>query len=201
MKLPDIRDADIAGKTVLLRADLNVALRSGTADATRIVRCAETIKALVERGARVVVIAHLGHPKGIANPVLSIAPIARLLSVELGREVQFVADCIGAVAERTTRSLPDGGVAMLENLRFHAGEEHNDRTFALMLSVNGDIYVDDAPACSVRRHASIDAIVPLMPAFAGPQLSAAVADLDHAEALGLPGVAALMSNTKVLETN
>ncbi|MDO8358433.1 MAG: phosphoglycerate kinase [Devosia sp.] len=201
MKLSDIRDADIAGKTVLLRADLNVALRGGAADATRIVRCAETIAALVDRGARVVVIAHLGHPKGIANPVLSIAPIARLLSVELGREVQFVGDCIGAVAERTTRSLADGAVAVLENLRFHAGEEHNDRAFALMLSVNGDIYVNDAPACSVRRHASIDAIVALMPAFAGPQLIAAVANLDGTEALRLPGVAALMSNTKVLETS
>jgi phosphoglycerate kinase len=200
MILPDIRDADIAGKTILLRADLNVPFK-GTeiADRSRIARAAMVIAMLLARGARVVVMAHLDRPGGVANPVMSIAPLAQALSEELNRSVRFVPDSIGATAERWTRSLPEGGVALLENLRFHAEEEQNDRAFAMMLSVHGDLYVNDAPSSSIRQHASIHAIVPLMRAYAGPQLIAHVAQFDEAEALALPGVAALMSNLKVPE--
>lgn len=199
MSLPSIMDADVTGKTVLLRADLNVPIVSGAVgDRTRVVAAARTIEALVARGARVVVMAHLDRPRGVANPVLSIQPVARALADELKHDVQFVPDCVGAVAERQTRSLSDGAVALLENLRFHAEEELNDRSFALMLSVHGDLYVNDAPACSVRRHASIDAIVPLMPAYAGPLLLAHVAAEGEA-ASALPGVAALINKTRILE--
>jgi phosphoglycerate kinase len=198
--LPDVREASVDGKTVLLRADLNVPFRgTAIADRTRIIRAAVTIGSLLARGARVAVMAHLDRPGGIANPVMSIAPVAEALSDELNRSVRFVSDSIGATAERWTRSLPEGGVALLQNLRFHAGEEENDRAFAMMLSVHGDIYVNDAPSCSVRRHASIHAIAGLMPAYAGPQLLALAASLDEMQARDLPGVAALMAKTHTLE--
>jgi phosphoglycerate kinase len=200
MILPDIRDVDIAGKTILLRADLNVPFKGGDiADRSRIARAATAIGMLLARDARVVVIAHLDRPGGVANPVMSIAPVAQALSEELNRSVRFVPDSIGATAERWTRSLPEGGVALLENLRFHAEEEQNDRAFAMMLSVHGDLYVNDAPSSSIRQHASIHAIVPLMRAYAGPQLIAHATHLDEAAALALPGVAALMSTLKVPE--
>lgn len=200
MPLPDIREAQIDGKTILLRADLNVPFKGGViADHSRIHRAAATINALLARGARIVVMAHLDRPRGVANPVMSMAPVAGALADELNRDVRFVPDCVGAGAERWTRSLPEGGVALLENLRFHAEEEEDDRSFALLLSVHGDLYVNDAPASSIRRHASIHAIVPLMRAFAGPQLIAHVAQLDEGTALALPGVAALMTKLKVPE--
>ena len=163
MMLPDFRDAPLDGKSVLLRADLNVPFE-GTeiADRGRVVRCAATVSQLLARGARVVIIAHLDRPRGVVNPVLSIAPVASALATELNRNVRFVPDSVGATAERWTRSLPEGGVALLENLRFHGEEEENDRAFAMMLSVHGDIYVNDAPSSSIRRHASIHAIAALM---------------------------------------
>jgi len=198
--LPDVRDAQLDGKTVLLRADLNVPFTGAViADRARIRRAAKTINLLVNRGARVVVMAHLDRPNGVANPVMSFARVALVLADELNRSLRFVPDSIGATAERWTRSLPEGGVALLENLRFHAEEEQDDRAFAMMLSVHGDLYVNDAPSSSIRQHASIHAIVPLMRAFAGPQLIAHAAQLDEAEALALPGVAALMSTFKVPE--
>jgi phosphoglycerate kinase len=198
--LPDIRDAHLDGKTVLLRADLNVPYAGVViADRSRIRRTAATVSALVNRGARVVVMAHLNRPRGVANPVMSFAPVAAALADELNRSVRFVPDCIGASAERWTRSLQDGDVALLENLRFHAEEEQDDRSFAMMLSVHGDLYVNDAPSSSIRQHASIHAIVPLMRAYAGPHLLAHLAELDEAEAQRLPGVVALMSKIKVSE--
>ena len=198
--LPDIRDAQLDGKTVLLRADLDVSFAgTAVADRLRIHRAAATINGLVSCGARVVVMAHLDRPRGVANPVMSLAPVAAALADDLNRSVRLVPDCIGASAERRTRSVPEGGVALLENLRFHAEEEQDDRSFAMLLSVHGDLYVNDAPSSSIHQHASIHAIVPLMRAYAGPQLLAHLAGLDDAEAQHLPGVAALMSKNKVLE--
>lgn len=200
MNLPDIRDVVLDGKTVLLRADLNVPFRGDViADHSRLHRCAATLDLLIARGARVVVMAHRGRPNGLANPNLSNAPIVRALSDAIGKGVRFAADCVGELAERHTRSLPAGGIVLLENLRFHAAEEANDRSFALLLSVHGDLYVNDAPSSSSRSHASLAAIVPLMRAYAGPQLIAHVATLPDREAALLPGVKALMSNSKIPE--
>ena len=107
MPLPDIREAQIDGKTILLRADLNVPFKGGViADHSRIHRAAATINALLARGARIVVMAHLDRPRGVANPVMSMAPVAGALADELNRDVRFVPDCVGAGAERWTRSLP-----------------------------------------------------------------------------------------------
>lgn len=200
MLLPDCREAPLNGKTVLLRADLNVpVVRTVIVDHSRVASCALTVGYLLGQGARVIIMAHLDRPHGVANPVLSMAPVAEALGNVLNRSIRFVPTSIGAQAERLTGTLAKGGVAMLENLRFHTEEEANDRSFALMLSVHGDLYVNDAPACSIRRHASIHAIAALMPAYAGPQLLAHVAAVGEAEALRLPGVEALFSKSTVLE--
>jgi phosphoglycerate kinase len=198
MTLPDIRKTDVAGRTVLLRADLNVPMQNGrVTDATRIIRFAPTVSTLLDRGASVVVMSHLGRPDGIANPTLSLQPVARALAAEIGRDVQFVPDCVGALAERVTRSLPPGEVVTLENLRFHPGEEADDRSFALMLSVHGDLYVNDAFSCSHRAHASTHAIVRLMPSFAGPSLLAEVEALSRALDAPERPAAALVGGSKV----
>jgi len=196
--LPDIRDADVAGRTVLVRADLNVPMHHGVVtDATRIIRFAPTVAALQNRGAKVVVMSHLGRPNGQPNPIHSLAPVANALSQELDSEVRFVADCIGGSAEAVSRTLSPGSVAMLENLRFHEGEEANDRSFALMLSVNGDVFVNDAFSCSHRAHASTDAITRLMPSYAGPSLLAEVEALTLALDDPDRPVAAVVGGAKV----
>ena len=196
--LPDIRDVEVAGRTVLVRADLNVPLRNGAVvDATRIVRFAPTLRDLLARGASIVVMTHLGRPGGEANSVYSVRPIADTLSREIGRDVVFVPDCVGAVAERAADCLAEGKVLLLENLRFHRGEEENCRSFALMLSVNGDIYVNDAFSCSHRAHASVHAITEVMPAFAGPSLLAEMAMLAAALEDPKRPVAALVGGAKI----
>ncbi|MBZ9993953.1 phosphoglycerate kinase [Mesorhizobium sp. BH1-1-4] len=196
--LPDIRTAEIAGKTVLVRADLNVPLKNGmVADATRIVRFAPTVRDLLARGAKVVVMTHLGRPDGDANPIYSVRPVTGTLSTEVGREVVFVPDCVGPTAEKAAKHHQDGKVLLLENLRFHKGEEANSRNFALRLSVNGDLFVNDAFSCAHRAHASTHAIAEIMPAYAGPSLLAEVAALTAALDAPEKPVAALVGGSKV----
>jgi len=177
-------DIDVAGKRVLLRADLNVPVRDGqVTDATRIERLAPTIAALIEKGARVVVMSHFGRPKG-PDPAQSLRPLVEPLSRAIGgRPVHFAADCVGPEAARIVAALRPGEVALLENLRFHQGEEANDPGFAKELAVLGDIYVDDAFSAAHRAHASIAALAHLLPAAAGrnmqAELEALGAALDH----------------------
>ncbi len=177
-------DLDVAGKRVLLRADLNVPVRDGhVTDATRIERLAPTIEALIGKGARVVVMSHFGRPKGV-DPSQSLRPLVEPLSRAIGgRPVHFAADCIGAQAERVVAALRPGEVALLENLRFHPGEEANDPVFAGQLARLGDAYVDDAFSAAHRAHASIAALAHLLPAAAGrnmqAELEALGAALDH----------------------
>src|SRR5579864_5214771 len=137
-----IDDLDVAGKRVLLRADLNVPMKDGkVADATRIERLAPTIEALILKGARVVVLSHFGRPKG-PGPSFSLRPLVEPLSRAIsGRPVRFAPDCVGPEAQRVVDSLRPGEVALLENLRFHKGEETNDPAFAKALAALGDVYV------------------------------------------------------------
>jgi phosphoglycerate kinase len=177
-------DLDVAGKRVLLRADLNVPVRDGhVTDATRIERLAPTIEALIGKGARVVVMSHFGRPKGV-DPSQSLRPLVEPLSRAIGgRPVHFAADCIGPEAERVVVALRPGEVALLENLRFHPGEEANDPVFAGQLALIGDAYVDDAFSAAHRAHASIAALAHLLPAAAGKNMQAELealgAALDH----------------------
>lgn len=196
--LPDIRNIDVSGQRVIIRADLNVPMAGGkVADRTRISRFAPTVKALTDRGASVVILTHLGRPEGEKNPVYSTRPLASVLSEELGKDVTFVADCVGQLAEWSTGHLAPGEVVLLENLRFYPGETANDRNFALRLSVHGDIYVNDAFSCAHRAHASTHAIASLMPAFAGPSLIAEVEALKAALERPERPVAALVGGSKV----
>jgi len=190
---------EVAGKRVLLRLDLNVPMREGrVADATRIERVLPTLAELMEKGARVVVLAHRGRPKGKADPALSLAPVAAALGQCLpGRQVGFAEDCIGPVAERAVSALGPGQAVLLENLRFHAGEEANDACFAGTLAALGDVYVNDAFSCAHRAHASTEALAHLLPAAAGRAMTAELEALERA--LGSPEhpVVAVVGGAKV----
>lgn len=195
---PDIRDAEVAGRTVLVRADLNVPIRDGAVtDATRITRFAPTVRALIDRGARVVVMTHLGRPDGKVDPAFTTRPIADVLAGAIGAKVEFAPDALTAPGRREGHDLAPGTVLLLENLRFHKEEEANDTGFAARLAALGEIYVNDAFSCAHRAHASTHAIVAHLPAFAGPALLDEVAALGAALETPERPVAALVGGAKV----
>ncbi|HVC55568.1 MAG TPA: phosphoglycerate kinase [Stellaceae bacterium] len=199
-------DLAVAGKRVLLRADLNVPVKDGrVTDATRIERLAPTIAALVAKGAKVIVMSHFGRPKG-PDPSQSLRPLVEPLSQAIGgRTVHFAPDCVGPEAERVVRSLQPGEIALLENLRFHPGEEANDPQFAKQLAALGDFYVDDAFSAAHRAHASIAALAHLLPAAAGKlmqaELEALGAALEHPQrpVIALVGGAKVSSKLDLLK--
>ena len=192
-------DIDVSGKRVFLRADLNVPIRDGTvSDATRISRLAPTITELADKGAVVVVASHFGRPKGEPVPDMSLAPLAGPLSAALGgRNVSFANDCVGPEAQKVVGAASDGDVVLLENLRFHGGEELNDPDFAAELAALADIYVNDAFSAAHRAHASTEALARLLPAVAGRMMQAELDALDSA--LGSPErpVGAIVGGAKV----
>ncbi len=164
-----VRDLDPAGRRVLVRVDFNVPLKGGeVTDDTRIVAALPTLRYLLEKQARLVLMSHLGRPDGKADPKYSLRPVAARLERLLRRPVAFSADCVGAAAESQAAALPDGGVLLLENLRFHAEEERNDPGFARRLATLGDCYVNDAFGTAHRAHASTAAVAGILkPAVAG----------------------------------
>jgi len=199
VKFRTLDDIDARGKTVLLRADLNVPMKNGkVTDSTRIERLAPTIEALIGKGAKVVVMSHFGRPKGKPEPALSLRPLVAPLEKAIGgRHVAFAADCVGEVARGVVAALRPGQVALFENLRFHKEEEANSADFARALAELGDIYVDDAFSAAHRAHASIDALARLLPAAAGKLMEAELDAL--AAALDAPArpVIALIGGAKV----
>ena len=192
-------DFAVAGKKVLLRLDLNVPIRDGqVTDRTRIDRAAPTITALTAAGARVIVMSHFGRPKGRVVPEMSLRPLLRPLADALGGQaVAFAEDCVGSAAAAAVDGLADGGVALLENLRFHAGEEGNDPSFCDALAALGDIYVNDAFSAAHRAHASTDGLARRLPAAAGRLMQAELEALERA--LGAPArpVMAMVGGAKV----
>lgn len=198
-KFRTLDEIDVRGKTVLLRADLNVPVKdSVVTDATRIERLAPTIEALIAKGAKVVVMSHFGRPRGKPDPAVSLRPLVAPLAKAIGgRHVAFASDCIGEQAKRVVAALRPGQVALLENLRFHAGEEANSPDFARALAELGDVYVDDAFSAAHRAHASIEALAHLLPAAAGKLMEAELNAL--AAALDSPArpVLALIGGAKV----
>lgn len=192
-------DIDVAGKRVFLRADLNVPMRDGAvSDATRISRLAPTITELADKGAIVIVASHFGRPKGEPVPEMSLAPLAGPLSAALGgRNVSFANDCIGAEAQKVVGGAKGGDVVLLENLRYHEGEELNDPDFAAELAKLADVYVNDAFSAAHRAHASTEALARLLPAAAGRMMQAELDALDSA--LGSPErpVGAIVGGAKV----
>jgi phosphoglycerate kinase len=191
-------DLDVKGKRVLVRADLNVPMKDGhVTDASRIERQAPTIKELSDKGARVIVLSHFDRPKGKVVPSMSLKPIAPALAKDIGRPVAFADDCIGPVAQAAVAKLKDGDVLLLENTRFHAGEEANDDAFAKQFAALGDIFVNDAFSAAHRAHATTSALAYLLPSAAGRSMQA---ELEHLnKALGDPQrpVMAVVGGAKV----
>lgn len=164
-----IEDVDVRGKKVLVRVDFNVPLddSQNITDETRIQAALPTIRYLIDHGAKVILMSHLGRPKGEVNPKYSLKPVAKRLGELLGTRVLFADDCVGPEAEKVVGELKDGEVALLENLRFHKEETQNDADFAKQLASLGDIYVNDAFGSAHRAHASTAGVADYLPAVAG----------------------------------
>lgn len=189
---------DAKGKRVLLRADLNVPVKDGRiTDRTRIERLCPTIAELANDGARVVICSHFDRPKGKRVPEMSLKPLVEALSAALKRPVAWADDCIGPVAEAAVAALKDGEVLLLENTRFHPGEEKNDPEMAAALARLADAYVNDAFSAAHRAHASTEGVARLLPAYAGRLMEAELKALDAA--LGNPArpVVAIVGGAKV----
>ena len=188
-------DLDVAGKTVLVRADLNVPMRDGeVSDDTRIRSVIPTLKAILARGGKVVVLSHFGRPKGKRSPEASLRPVVEPLSRALGRPVAFAEDCIGPDALKVVKA---HDVVLLENLRYHAGEEANGEGFAAKLAELGDAYVNDGFSVSHRAHASVEAITHLLPSAAGLSMQAELEALEKALHNPDRPVAAIVGGSKV----
>ena len=192
-------EIECRGRCVLVRGDLNVPMQNGVVtDSTRLDRFAPTVRELSDKGARVAVISHLGRPKGEAKPELSLRQIVDALSTALGgRAVVFADDCIGDAAKNAIDNLPDGGIVLLENLRFHAGEEANDPTFVAALAENADLFVNNGFSVSHRAHASTAGIAGALPAYAGRGMQAELEALAAALEVPKKPVAALVGGAKV----
>ena len=176
--------AELRGKRVLVRVDLNVPMENGrVTDATRIERVLPTLRDIVDHGGRAILLAHFGRPKGKPDPKDSLKPLVAPLSERLGRPVAFAADCVGEVASTAVAAMKDGDVLLLENTRFHAGEETNDPGLVRDLAALGDLYVNDAFSAAHRAHASTEGLARALPAFAGrsmqAELTALTKGLEH----------------------
>ena len=174
-------DLEVRGKRVLVRLDLNGPMTDGkVTDATRIERQAPTVRELSEKGARVIVLSHFERPGGKVVPEMSLKPVAAALSDVLKRPVSFADDCVGASAEAAVAKLQEGDVLLLENTRFHKGEEKNDPEFAKALAALGDVYVNDAFSAAHRAHASTEGLAHLLPSAAGRSMEAELSHLAKA---------------------
>jgi phosphoglycerate kinase len=197
-RLKPASEADVRGRRVLVRADLNVPTKEGrVTDATRLERLVPGLKDLMGRGARVIVLSHFGRPKGGPDKENSLAPVAAALSDLLGAPVALGPDCIGAAAEATVAGLAAGRVAVLENTRFHKGEEKNDPAFAAELAKLGDIFVNDAFSAAHRAHASTEGLTHLLPSYAGPLMMEEIAALRAALEAPQRPTAAVVGGAKV----
>jgi phosphoglycerate kinase len=189
---------NVKGKRVLLRVDLNVPVSGGkVTDATRIERVAPTILELSGKGAKVILLAHFGRPKGGPSDEFSLRQIVDETKAVLGKPVAFGEDCIGEAAAKAVAAMADGDILLLENTRFHAGEEKNDPGFAKSLAENGDIFVNDAFSAAHRAHASTEGLAHILPAYAGRTMEAELSALEAG--LGDPKrpVVAIVGGAKV----
>ncbi|MFV1497986.1 phosphoglycerate kinase [Phaeobacter sp. JH20_02] len=189
---------DLAGKRVLVRVDINVPVEDGrVTDDTRIQRVAPTVKDILAKGGTPILLAHFGRPKGKVVEEMSLRPLVPALEAAFDAPVTFAADCRGPAAEAALAGLPAGAVLLLENTRFHAGEEKNDAALAAEMAQLGDIYCNDAFSAAHRAHASTEALARLLPACAGRLMEAELTALDAA--LGQPQrpVTAVVGGAKV----
>ncbi len=189
---------DVRGKRVLVRADLNVPLRDGRiTDLTRIERLSPTIVELAGKGAKVIVLSHFDRPKGKVVPDMSLRPVAAALGAVLRRPTAFAADCIGPEAGAAVAAMAEGDILVLENTRFHPGEESNDPALAKAIAANGDIFVNDAFSAAHRAHATTEGLAHLLPAYAGRLMQAELAALEAALSHPKRPVGAIVGGSKV----
>lgn len=189
---------DIAGKRVLVRVDLNVPVADGkVTDSTRIERVAPTILELSEKGAKVILLAHFGRPKGEPVADMSLSQIVPAVEEVLDHAVFFASDCIGAPAADAVAKMNDGDILLLENTRFHKGEEKNDTAFVEALAANGDIYVNDAFSAAHRAHASTEGLARHLPAYAGRTMQAELEALEKGLGQPVRPVVAIVGGAKV----
>lgn len=191
-------DMDFADKRVLVRVDLNVPMEDGkVTDTTRIERVLPTIRDIAAKNGKVILLAHFGRPKGERVASMSLKPVVRPLSELLGLSVDFADDCVGPEAKAAVEKMVPGGILLLENTRYHKGEEKNDPDFAKALAENGDVYVNDAFSAAHRAHASTEGLAHLLPACAGRTMQAELDALGAA--LGSPKrpVLAVVGGAKV----
>ena len=189
--------ADVAGKRVLVRVDFNVPIEHGrVSDYARLVAALPTVRDIVRRGGKAILLSHFGRPKG-PDPSQSLAPVAPEFAKILGRPVAFALDCIGPQAEEAVAAMKPGEVVLLENTRFHAGEEKNAPEFVAALAKLGDIYVNDAFSAAHRAHASTEGIARKLPAYAGRSMQAELAALDKAFEAPERPFAAIVGGAKI----
>src|SRR5262249_41324506 len=189
--------ADLRGKRVLVRVDLNVPMENGkVADATRIERVAPTITEIADKGGKVILLSHLGRPKG-PDPAQSLRPVAEALARVINRPVTFAPHCIGPVAEAAVAALKPGDVLCLENTRFHRGEEKNEAGFVAALAKLGDIWVNDAFSAAHRAHASTEGLGHHLPAYAGRAMQAELDALTRALEAPERPLAAIVGGAKI----
>ncbi|MEJ0051339.1 MAG: phosphoglycerate kinase [Methylovirgula sp.] len=194
---PILDDAELAGKRVLIRVDLNVPMDGDKiADATRIDRILPNLQEISAKGAKVIILSHLGRPKG-REERYSLRPVVGELSARLGRPVAFAADCVGPEAEKAVEALKNGEYLLLENTRFHAGEEKNDEAFLDRLAALGDVYVNDAFSCAHRAHASTEGLARRLPSFAGRSMQVELEILTNLLSHPVRPVMAIVGGAKV----
>ncbi|MBD3765175.1 MAG: phosphoglycerate kinase [Rhodobacterales bacterium] len=199
MGFKTLDDMDLAGKVVLCRVDVNVPMENGVVtDATRIEKIVPTIEDILARGGKPVLLAHFGRPKGKRDPGMSLALILPALRAALpGRTVTFAEDCIGAPAKAAVQAMQPGEVVLLENTRYHAGEEKNDPELSAAMAALGDVYVNDAFSAAHRAHSSTEGIARLLPACAGRLMEAELKALDAALGNPVRPVVAVVGGAKV----
>ena len=206
MNFKTLDGVEVRGERALVRVDFNVPMKEGAVtDDTRLRAALPTIDRLRGGGAKVILMSHLGRPKGQPDPAFSLRPLVAPLAKLLNASVAFAPDCVGEAARAAVAALKDGDVLLLENLRFHAGEEANDPAFAKALAANSDLYVDDAFSAAHRAHASTEGIAHLLPAYAGEAmrreldaLRKALGDPEH-PVLGVVGGAKVSTKLDLLE--
>ena len=190
-------EANVRGKRVLIRVDLNVPMEKGrVSDDTRIRAAAPTIRSVIERGGKAILLSHFGRPKG-PDPSQSLAPVAPVVAAVLGKPVAFAADCVGPLAEKAVAALRPGDVLLLENTRFHTEEEKNAPAFVDALAKLGDLYVNDAFSAAHRAHASTEGVARKLPSYVGLSMQHEIEALTRAFAAPERPLAAIVGGAKI----
>ena len=200
MKLKTIDNIEVKGKVVLLRCDLNVPISEDgeISDFSRIERLLPTVSQLSSKGAKIALLSHFGRPNGKYDEKYSLGNIADGIAEILNaEEITVLQDCVGSIIKKALKDLPEGGIALLENVRFYAGEEKNDNKFSQSLAKIADIYINDAFSVAHRKHSSVEGITKFLPSYAGRSFQFEIDILEKVLGNSLPPVMAIIGGSKV----